>query len=365
MVFFVLLLVPAVVGLLFYLFSNARITPKEFALMMVVQIVVAGASAGIIYYSNTHDVEIWNGRVTDKKREIVSCTHQSCCSWGTCSSGSGKNKTTYRCCKRYCDDHPFDVDWPVYTSLGERIEIDRLSRQGLEQPPRWTTAIVGEPSSTEHSYENYIKAAPDTLFRRSQTQIANLPPYPDRVYDYYRSQSFYPIDLTVFNTAVWNKELNEVNAKLGKSKQVNIFFVPVLNKPRDYFYDLERAWLGGKKNDVIIVAGVNADLQYQWVEVMSWTKSEILKVTIRDELMVQGVMNPQVAVPAIEDLVQKHFIRREMKDFEYLKSSITPTTTEWFISLFLGIAVAVIMGVVCHKHDLFGEERFRSWPRRF
>jgi hypothetical protein len=365
MVFFVLLLVPGVVGLLFYLFSDARITGKEFALMMAVQVVVAGISAGIIYYANTHDVEIWNGRVTKKTREEVTCSHEHCCAWTTYTYACGKSTCSGVRCSGYCKDHPFDVDWPVYTSLGERIEIDRLSRQGLEQPPRWTTAIVGEPSSTEHSYENYIKAAPDTLFRRTQKQIASLPPYPDRVYDYYRSQSFYPIGLTVFNAAVWNKELNEVNAKLGKSKQVNIFVVPVLNKPRDYFYDLETAWLGGKKNDVIIVAGVNADLQYQWVEVMSWTKSEILKVTIRDELMVEGVMNPQVAVPAIEDLVQKHFVRREMKDFEYLKSSITPTPNEWFVSLLLGIGVAVIMGIVCHKHDLFGEERFRSWPRRF
>lgn len=366
MVFLVLLAVPGLVALGFYLLSGTRITSKEFALMMGAQVVVAGISAGVLYWSNTHDVEIWNGRVTQKQSERVTCTHEHCCSWGQCCSGSGKTRSCHTCCKGYCKDHPYDVDWAVYTNLNERLEISRLSRQGLEEPPRWTAVIIGEPSASEHSYTNYIKAAPDSLFRHTERQAAQLklPPYPDTVFDYYRSNSVFPYDgLNIGDLRDWNAALNEVNADLGKKKQVNALLVLFRDKPQDFFYDLERVWIGGKKNDFIVVASVDENLHYQWVQVMSWTKSEMAKIAVRDELMGQGVVEKTGVVPAIAKAVNDHYIRREMTDFEYLKSSITPSVTGWVVSLLIGLIVAIVLGIICHMHDLFNEE-FYSRRRR-
>lgn len=362
MVFLILFFVPGLVALCFYLFGGTRITPKELVLMMGIQAAVAGISAGIIYWSNTHDVEIWNGRVTDKQSERVTCAHPYCCAWTTYTYKCGKSTCTGTKCSRWCKHHPYDVDWTVYTSLKERLEISRIDWQGVNEPPRWTQVVIGEPSSTEHSYENYIKAAPDSLFRRTKRDIAKMPLYPDKVFDYYRSNSMFTYGLSIDNIKDWNADLNEVNAQLGQNKQVNVTMVVVKNQPHDYFYDLEHAWIGGKKNDFIVVASVDENLRYQWVAVMSWTKNEMSKIVVRDELMLQGVLDRQQAVPVIAQAVNEHYVRREMKDFEYLKSSITPSATGWTVSLLIGLILQIALGIFCHKHDLFNEERpYRRW----
>lgn len=357
MVFLILFVVPALVGLGLYLVGT-KITAKEFGVMLAVQAVVAGASVSIIYYKSVADVEAWNGRVVAKKQERVPCAHSYCCRTVTYTYKCGKSTCTGTRCGGYCNHHPYDVDWAVYTSLNERIKIARIDWQGVGQPPRWSAVVVGEPTSTSHHYENYVKAAPDTLFRKSaaQTEKPNLPTYPGRFYDYYRLDHFYPIGVDVVDAAHWNNDLAQVNAELGSRKQVNVLLVPVLDKPREWFYSLERAWIGGKKNDVIVVASLNRDHSYQWVEVMSWTKNPLVGIVIRDELMAQGTLDRTAAVPAIRKAVDDHFVRREMKDFEYLKSSISPTVSEWLVSLFIGLFVAVLMAFLMHRHDLFNEE---------
>ena len=48
-----------------------------------------------------------------------------------------------------------NYDWVVKTAIGERIEIQRVDRQGVREPARWTSVQMNEPTSRTHSYENY------------------------------------------------------------------------------------------------------------------------------------------------------------------------------------------------------------------
>jgi len=360
MPFLILFIIPALVGMIAFRFSSG-ITPKEFALQMVAQAVVAGLSVWAIYSANTSDTEVLNGVVVSKRKVRVHCEHSYKCHCHTVCSGTGKKRSCHEKCS-ICYEHPFDYEWQVYSSIDRSSEIDRVDRQGLDEPPRWTVARVGEPYSAEHGYTNYLKAAPGSLFRRqglAEKYEGNLPDFPAQVTDYYRYQPLVLVNgARVDSVGVWNQGLAEMNGRLGSRKQVDIVLVLVRDLPQEYFYALEQVWIGGKQNSVVLVIGVNAALMPQWATVMSWTTNEMLKVFLRDVVMDIPVLDREVLFRRLEQSVNDYYQRKPMSDFEYLASSIAPTPTQWGISMVVGLLVCIGLSWVMHRYDVFGDEDF-------
>ena len=58
-----------------------------------------------------------------------------------------------------------------------------------------------------------------------------------------------------------------------------------------------------------------------------------------------------------------NYVRKPMHDFQYLESSIVPTTTEWAVSMIIGIIVAIGLVIFFQKVDMFGDE-YKSYQRR-
>ena len=318
-----------------------------------------GISIVIIYEANTWDTEVWNGVVSQKTREVVHCRHSYPCHCHEVCSGSGKNRS----CGEHCDTcyvHSFDVDWDVTTTDGGTMSISTLDSQGLLQPPRWTATTVGEPSSSTHSYTNYIKAAPDTLFRHQGLveNFANvLPPYPSEVYDYYRLNHLVEVGGSIGDTKAWNDDLARINGELGSKKQVNIGLVLVWGEPRDFFYALEQKWIGGKKNDAFAVVGLDELNVPRWAEVMAWTKDQSLQVRLRDAMMAFTIpVERKTLIPVLHDVVASQYQRKEMKEFKYLMASVAPSPMEWLVAMLAGVAVAVGLAYFCYNNDVFGDE---------
>ena len=360
--FLILLGVPLVIAAGAFVFLNG-ITWKELACIAGVQLVVAGTSAGICSCSNTHDVEIWNGRVTSKARERVSCEHSYSCNCHQVCSGSGKNRS----CSEHCDtcyEHSYDVDWVVYDSIGDRFRISRIDRQGLGEPPRWTSTVIGEPTSDDRSYKNYVKASPGTLFRHQglrEKYEATLPENPQNIYDYWHLNRLVTVGVSPPEGAsAWNHMLSEVNADLGSAKQSNIIVVLVNNRPDDWYYALEEKWIGGKKNDVILVVSVDDAMKPQWATVMCWTTNELFKVKLRDDVMNDATFTLADAEKDLRTNVGQYFVRKPMSDFEYLSSSITPTPTEWWVTMVIGLVFGIGLTVFFQMNDVFDEEDHRS-----
>src|SRR5574342_424492 len=161
--FLIVLLVPLALAGFAYAFLDG-VSLKEFGLVVLACLIVAGSSAGIVSCANTHDVEVWNGVVTGKEQNTVSCSHSYQCNCRQSCTGSGKNQSCTTVCDT-CYEHSHDYDWDVYTSINDTITIDRVDRQGVNEPSLWTAVKMGEPVSVTHSYKNYIKASPGTLFR--------------------------------------------------------------------------------------------------------------------------------------------------------------------------------------------------------
>lgn len=358
MIFAVLFFIPLLIAIGGFVFLKG-ITWKEFLVQVLAQVLIAGASAGLVYCVNTSDVEVWNGRVTSKASEHVSCSHSYSCNCRQECTGSGKDQRCSQVCDT-CYEHSYDVDWNVFTSNGEQVEIDRIDRQGVDEPPRFTQVQIGEPTAVRHTYTSYIKAAPDTLFRHQGLKdryAGSIPDYPGRVYDYYRMDRLVASGVGVPNPVEWNATLSEVNADLGAPRQANIIVV-FTNQPRDWYYALEETWIGGKKNDIVLVVGVDQALSPIWVEVMAWTIDPTFKVKLRDDMLAQGALTPKKVADALRRNVLTYHKRKPMKDFEYLKASIVPSTTQWVITLILGILSAIGLAWLFEVHDPFGDETF-------
>lgn len=363
MIFLTLLIFPLLIAAGFFIFGEGNyVTTKEFAVQVLAQFIVAGISVGVIYHVNTGDIEVWNGKVAKKIRERVSCSHSYSCNCYESCSGTGKNRSCTEICQT-CYDHSYDVDWYLVTTNQERIYINRVDRQGLTTPPRWTTIVVGEPTAVSHEFENYIKGAPNTLFKKQGLEKefqGQMPNYP-RVYDYYHFNHVLGL-----RKPEWQKEMNDVNAELGALKEVNIMTVVTNNPSQKYGLALEQHWLGGKKNDVVVVIGINKQKEIMWSYVFGWAKNNILNIKMRDSVLdLKTLTNPQEYAKVVKENIKKYYQRKSMEEYAYLKNAITPTKTQWIVSMLIGFFVSVGLGVFFYKQDVFQESWKRSPYRRF
>jgi hypothetical protein len=99
MVFLVgVLVIPLLVALGGFLFTD-RVSWKELLAQLAAQILVAGTCAGVSYYANVTDHEVWTGTVTKKSQDWTSCSHSYRCRCRQECTGSGKNRS----CSEKCD----------------------------------------------------------------------------------------------------------------------------------------------------------------------------------------------------------------------------------------------------------------------
>ncbi len=356
--FSVVLIVPLLFVLLAF-FLSQKIVWQELLLTVAAQAVVAGAAAGICYLANTSDTEIWNGTVMRKAQVEVSCSHSYPCNCRESCSGSGKD----RFCSTVCDTcylHSNDWDWRVWLSTGGEVNIDRVDSQGSDMPARFNRVVIGEPVAEERSYTNYIKASPDSLFRHqglAQKYASSLPSYPGHVYDYYRLDRVVQVGTHVPDLAQWNLDLARLNADLGSYRQANIILVLVQHRPDEYFDALEEKWIGGKKNDVVLVVSVDSDRKPEWARVMAWTVNPIFKVKLRDAIMAAPILERWTAIDALRSTITDYHHRKPMAEFQYLAASITPSGAEWTVTLLVGFLVAFGLTWLFQVNDFF-ENRY-------
>jgi hypothetical protein len=142
------------------------------------------------------------------------------------------------------------------------------------------------------------------------------------------------------NIKDWQLQLSLLNSRL-QSKKANVVLVLLKDRPQDYVYALEQHWVGGKKNDVVVVINTNDGWNVTWSYVMSWTKNELFKVELRNHINDIGVMDLSKILPVVEHDAASMFEHRSMKDFEYLKASITPTTSQWTWSMIIGLIISI------------------------
>lgn len=300
-------------------------TIREFFITVVIMAIALFAGYEIALNIKSYDTQILSGQVTGKTRDVVSCSHSYPCNCRNECSGSGSNKTCSEVCDT-CYEHDYDIDWNINTTVGT-ITIDRVDgsgSQGLEQPQRWTSVKNGEPVSKTSNYQNYIKAVPDSLYHRLSNQP--VPNYPETIYDYYHIDRVVDFDLGIpaVDLQSLNDKISMELREVASLKQVNIVVVLTKNNDRQFSDDLKAAWLGGKKNDIVIVIGSDNYPYIKWASVFSWSANDLLNVSLRNDIEDHAKIDTKLVDIVIVG-INKNWVRKRMHEYAYLKNEIRPS----------------------------------------
>jgi hypothetical protein len=307
---------------------------------------------GIGYSNKIIDQEIYNGEVTGKEKIRVSCEHSYSCNCRESCSGSGSNRSCSTTCDT-CYEHSYDVDWRVKTTVKE-FNIQRIDRQGTQEPPRWTKVTIGQPTAFVYKFTNYIMGVDASLFNFNNNVNTSLdkyvPAYPLNVYDYHYLDRVLPVNIPanqIKDLDKWNYQLALKLRKLGPQKQCNIIIMLVKLDDPNFEYNVKKMWLGGKKNDIIVMLGIPnyPETEISWVRILSWTDREDFKVNLRDALFDLKNLEMNSVLNVIEEHVSKNFVRKRMRDFEYLKYEIQLSDELYIFGILIGPLLISIFSV--------------------
>lgn len=343
-----ILFAPIVVALLGMLTGKGLVTFKEMVIQEVIIVVVLLIAFFAAAMSSTTDVEIWNGVIAEKGPYERSCSESYSCNCRTEYDYEGNSSYVCDTCWRYWDV----TTWYADTSNGESAYRAGSCYNDIPNPPeRYLEIVVGEPTSIEHTYTNYLKAADETVLTKDvPVENFTIPEYPE-VYDWYRVQRFIPVDLNV-DFSEFDDRLDEINGELGAAKQVNIIVLVVNDSDQNYIEALRSEWLGGKKNDFIVLVGADQYPKITWASVLSWSDSEDAKVHTKNRIMALEEFDGDAILDIIEEEVSTRFVRKEMADFEYLKWRIEPSAgAKLFIAIF-GVLASLGLTAVMRQEEL-------------
>lgn len=346
-----------------------KITWVELAITIVSSVIITSTVYAIGAYAQTADTEIINGEVVGKTRTHDSYLRSYDCRCRQTCSGTGNSRSCRQTCDT-CYETRYTVTWKCQTNLGDyTIEhLDRTSRSVYLTPdPAFYTQIQkGDPVARQHSFTNYVKAAPDSLFHHFDAKSNKfkdlVPEYPLNVYNFYNVDRVLAAGVAVPDLKAWNWELAMLLRKLGPQKQANVVVVFVNTADQSYLHALEGKWIGGKKNDIIVIVGTTAYPKIDWVAVSSWTDSQLFKVKLRDEIMALGQVDRAKMLEAIDRNTMELYKRKSMKDFEYLKHKAEPPVWVLTLAVILGMLISIGCSFYFHRHDPFGSSSGR-FPR--
>jgi len=335
-----MLAIPIVGAACFYYFNEDLPWYSSLVAAMVGFIIVfIGFYAG--YGSKVADTELWNGKIVSKARVHDTYEESYSCNCHTTRSGNSTTTTCDTCYRTH-----YTVHWGCESTIGSFTikDLDSLFRSVYSEPDpnRFTIIHVGDPVAQTHMYTNYVQAVPNSLFAAVDANLMKsfepiLPEEPIHIYDIYHVDRFLSPGFSFVDAPQWNADISEMLKDIGTQKQVNVSIVVAKTADRSYAEALRTKWEGVNKNDVVVVFGSLDGQKIEFVQALSWTKSEIFKVELIDKLQSLGTISRPQVISIIHDQILKNFERRHMREFKYLKGEIDPPG--WVITLVIVILV--------------------------
>lgn len=355
------LLIPLSIGLVAFAISGRRITPKELALQEGIVSLIVVIMYFVMLSGRTSDVEFLNGSIAEKHTDTMGCCHSYPCNCRQECSGTENSRSCTTVCDT-CYEHFHDVYWEASSTTGRQVYSNTCNSPSSNMPRRWEQIYVGEPTTEEHSYTNYIKGNPNSILRReavSPSLLAQVPEYPE-VYDYYRASRVLDLGVVGVNVGELNHELDFVNSQLGAKRQVDIILILTRESDPAFSEAVRQKWLGGKKNDVVVIVGMPSFPDIAWVDTVSWTQQEVMKINIRDNVLAMRVFNGHNVLGILASEIDKGFQRRRMRDFKYLSAGIEPSKGQAIALFIVAALLSIVFSVVTTQMDLFDEEDSRQ-----
>lgn len=173
--------------------------------------------------------------------------------------------------------------------------------------------------TTEHSWVNRVQASSSLFnfrkFTNNEVKELGLFDYP-KILDVTEVPSILGEGGETLTSA--NRLLQIYNAEIGAAKKVRMWVLIFHNTDQQLGLDQESYWCGGNKNEVVLCIGVDKDYNVSWAYPFSWTEEENLKIAIRQLASGQKKLDLNKIVVGMSNLVQKQFVKKSFKAFDYL-----------------------------------------------
>jgi len=354
-------LIPLAIGG-YLLMTHKEMVLKEFGIQIGLTTVFVFGIYTLMFSVTTDlvDSEQWNGTVT-KAVYYEGYEYEYDCSYESCT-GSGKNETCVTI-PRTCESWR-SPDWVGYSTVGSfgiskteyrkyagkfgHIERDvyhgdqttssKLKGEGDE----WTSSVRGNmPVSLTKRYENLVVAANANVInvKTSEADIkmlkkeGKLREYPTKYSDAFGvPHQARVIDTTgTINVIDWTKSLDITAMMVGPTKQANPI-IYITDEGQDFKYILEAYWKGAKKNDIVLILGVSEN-KVVWSDVIAWTNNTDFMIEMQQPSTWE-LQSGLVTCGAMMSRINDFYVRKPMKEFEYLKENIT-LDWKWQLMIFL------------------------------
>jgi len=370
------LLIPIFI-ILYLVLTNKEYTWKEFFIHTFIVGIFISLTYAVFFSTTTDliDTEYQNSKVQkfekyEKWTELVHYTE-------TYSCGTSKNPRTCTRNKTRREYHPeyfmlsTTNNETKYISSKQYYRAEREFSSKEVYLHRSNQVSYGDgnkfvsypskviPIAMPHTFENVVAAAKDNVIhtRVSLKTIERLKKK-NKLYDYPQSyEGYYGETLlnrlmnnssSIINSSLVNK-LNQMSERAGKIKQANPI-IYLTNEDRDFKDVLSQHWKMGKKNDVILVLGIKKG-KIEWSDVICFTNNTDFKVDMRNDF--EGKAFDKNTLIHFEALIYRSYIRKPMKEFDYLKENIT---LEWYWQLAI-FMMNLIINIFVTRYFLTNTER--------
>lgn len=381
MLIYLALLIPFVIAFCLYRFYQRSVTWWEYFVPLGVSIILVVSSKAITEHVQVTSKEYWGAFVErieyyEQWDEWITqtCTRQCCCD----SKGENCSLETYDCSYRLY--HP--AEYQIITTIGESISIGRQQYEQLKSKlknevftdlHRDYYTIDGDmysctwdrdsakavPVTSLHHYENRVKAADQSVFHfekvsKEQRERYGIKEYPP-ITENYKQRAV--IGDSSANAAGSDARMQYINGLLGPIKEVRLFVLIYQDQPREAGIYQQWYWSGANMNEFVVCIGIDKSRRVKWCYPFSWTRAEILKTRVKDFVQSQDSLDLNKLADFLQPEIQRSFIRRDFKEFNYL--TVEPPV--WAIILtFILTLVANIGTTWWIINNEYGSESIRS-----
>jgi hypothetical protein len=280
-------------------------------------------------------------------------------------------ETRYRTHHEYwdCDDtlgQNFDITQAHSNEIAKKFEAFFVSEDGHKSgfysgDPNIYVARNKSgyvyPTTMWRSFENRVKAAPSLFSFMKVPESIRVFPYPKNDH-WNQSDRLQGTAASTVSIVAWD----QLNARLGPTKKVNVIlcgFGPDADSSIAQYQ--QAAWVGGRKNDVVVCYGGGTPTRPAWVFTFGWTEQELAKRNL-DSIFLEHEVNDSI-IPLIENEIRANYVIKDWKKFDYI--SIDVPTWAYVVNLILMLLATggVYYWAMVNDEDKDGHRYGYGWSR--